>query len=71
MMNLILMKSSKICTDKRNILYGRKAGISLTIEEIAIRREIRQMLNEAGINKSVLSNMVKEVLCEEVHKVIN
>lgn len=43
----------------------------MTIEGIAIRQEIRQMLNEAGINKNVLSNMVKEVLCEEVHKVIN
>lgn len=43
----------------------------MTIEEIAIRQEVRQLLNEAGINKNALRDMVKEVLHEEVHKVIN
>lgn len=43
----------------------------MTIEEIAIRQEVRQLLNEAGINKNVLRDMVKEVLHEEVYKVIN
>lgn len=40
----------------------------MNIEQIAIRQEIRQMLNEAGINKNTLKDMVKEVLQEEVSK---
>lgn len=40
----------------------------MTVEQIAIRQEIRQMLNEAGINKNTLKNMVKEVLGEEIRK---
>lgn len=34
----------------------------MTVEQIAIRQEVRQMLNEAGINKNTLKDMVKEVL---------
>lgn len=40
----------------------------MKVEEIAIRQEIRQMLNEAGINRNTLKDMVKEVLQEEVEK---
>lgn len=40
----------------------------MRVEEIAIRQEIRQMLNEAGINKNTLKDMVKEVLTEEIRK---
>ena len=40
----------------------------MNVEQIAIRQEIRQMLNEAGINKNTLKDMVKEVLQEEVSK---
>ena len=40
----------------------------MTSEEILMRREIRQMLNEIGINKNTLKDMVKEVLHEEVEK---
>lgn len=40
----------------------------MKVEEIAIRQEVRQMLNEAGINKNTLKDMVKEVLMEEVSK---
>lgn len=40
----------------------------MRVEEIAVRREVRQMLNEAGINKNTLKEMVKEVLQEEVSK---
>lgn len=40
----------------------------MTIEEIAIRREIRQILNEAGINKESLKEMAKELLSEELTK---
>lgn len=40
----------------------------MRVEDIVIRQEVRQMLNEAGINKSTLKDMVKEVLQEEVSK---
>lgn len=40
----------------------------MRVEEIAVRQEVRQMLNEAGINKNTLKDMVKEVLSEEVSK---
>ena len=37
-------------------------------EEMALRSEIRQMLNEAGFNKNTLKDEVKSVLKEEVKK---
>ena len=40
----------------------------MRVEEIALRSEIRQMLNEAGYNKEILKNLVKEVLYEEISK---
>ena len=40
----------------------------MRVEEIALRSEIRQMLNEAGYNKETLKNLVKEVLHEEISK---
>lgn len=40
--------------------------IYMTVEQIAIRQEIRQMLNEAGINRNTLKDMVKEVLAERI-----
>ena len=40
----------------------------MRVEEIALRQEIRQMLNEAGINKSTLYDMAKEVMQEEIEK---
>lgn len=40
----------------------------MTVGQIAIRQEIRQMLNEAGINKNTLRDMVKEVLSEEIER---
>lgn len=40
----------------------------MTVEQIVMRQEIRQMLNEAGINKNTLKDMVKEVLVEELQK---
>lgn len=42
----------------------------MTVEQIAIRQEVRQMLNEAGINKATLKDMAKEVLKEELGKAI-
>lgn len=40
----------------------------LRVEEIALRQEIRQMLNEAGINKNTLQEMAKDVMQEEIAK---
>ena len=40
----------------------------MRVEEIALRSEIRQMLNEAGYNKETLKSLVKEVLHEEINK---
>ena len=42
----------------------------MTVEQIAIRQEVRQMLSEAGINRNTLKDMVKDVLAEEVGKAI-
>lgn len=42
----------------------------MRVEEIALRHEIRQMLNEAGFNKNTLKDLVKEVLNEEIEKAI-
>lgn len=40
----------------------------MTVEQIAIRQEIRQMLGEAGITQNVLKEMVKDVLEEQIQK---
>ena len=42
----------------------------MKVEEIALRHEIRQMLNEAGYNKNTLKQLVKDVLREELEKAI-
>lgn len=42
----------------------------MKVEEIALRQEVRQMLSEAGINKTVLKQLVKDVIDEEVNKAI-
>lgn len=43
----------------------------MRVEEIALRHEIRQMLNEAGFNQNTIKDLVKEVLIEELSKAIN
>ena len=40
----------------------------MRVENIVMRQEIRQMLNEVGINKDTLRDMTKEVLREEIGK---
>jgi len=40
----------------------------MTAEQILMRQEIRQMLNEVGINRNTLKDMAKEVLAEELEK---
>ena len=42
----------------------------MTVEQIAIRQEVRQMLNEAGINKNTMKDLVKEVIDEELAKAV-
>lgn len=42
----------------------------MRVEEMALRSEIRQMLNEAGFNKNTLKDSVKEVLKEEIEKAV-
>ena len=42
----------------------------MTVEQIAIRQEVRQMLSEAGINKNTMKEMVREVIDEELHKAV-
>ena len=43
----------------------------MRVEEMALRSEIRQMLNEAGYNKNTLKGLVKEILVEETRKAIH
>lgn len=40
----------------------------MRVEEIAMRQEIRQMLNEAGLNRDSIRAMAKAILKEEVKK---
>ena len=42
----------------------------MTVEQIAIRQEIRQMLAEAGINKNTMKELVNEVIYEEMTKAV-
>ena len=42
----------------------------MRVEEMALRSEVRQMLNEAGFNKNTLKQMVKDVLVEEIEKAV-
>jgi len=42
----------------------------MRVEEMALRSEIRQILNEAGFNKNTLKELVKEVLRETLDKAI-
>lgn len=60
-------KSIIIGKNKIIKLYG---GIKMKVEEIAIRQEARQMLNEAGINKNTLKDMVKDILDEKIERAI-
>lgn len=47
---------------------GERRKQVMRAEEIALRQELRQMLNEAGINKNSLQEMAKEVMQEEIAK---
>lgn len=43
----------------------------MTVQEIAVRSEVRQMLNEAGINRDTLKDMVKESINDIVKNQVN
>lgn len=49
----------------------RKGVDKMRVEEIALRSEIRQMLNEAGINRNTLKEMVKESINDIVKNQVN
>lgn len=42
----------------------------MTVEQIAIRQEVRQMLTEAGINKNSMKELVRDVISEEMTKAV-
>lgn len=42
----------------------------MTVEQIAIRQEVRQLLNEAGFNKNTMKDIVREVINEELTKAV-
>lgn len=42
----------------------------MTIDQIVMRQEIRQILNEAGINKNTMKGLVQEVIHEEMTKAV-
>ncbi len=43
----------------------------MTVQEMAVRSEVRQMLNEAGINRDTLKDMVKESINDIVKSSVN
>ena len=47
-----------------------KEEYNMTIEQIVMRQEIRQILNEAGINKNTMKDLVNEVIYEELTKAV-
>ena len=42
----------------------------MTVEQITMRQEIRQMLGEAGINRNTMKDLVREVISEEMTKAV-
>ena len=42
----------------------------MTVEQIAIRQEVRQLLAEAGINKNTMRDLVRDVVNEELNKAV-
>ena len=43
----------------------------MRVEEIALRSEIRQMLNEAGFNRDTIKQLVKEAIDDVVKNQVN
>ena len=42
----------------------------MTVEQIAIRQEVRQLLCDAGFNKNTMKDIVREVIDEELTKAV-
>ena len=42
----------------------------MTVEQIAVRQEVRQILNEAGINRNTMKDIVNQVIAEELNKAV-
>jgi F0F1-type ATP synthase delta subunit len=42
----------------------------MTVEQIAIRQEVRQLLSDAGFNKNTMKDVVREVINEELTKAV-
>jgi ribosomal protein S3AE len=42
----------------------------MTVEQIAIRQEVRQLLCDAGLNKNTMKDIVREVIDEELTKAV-
>lgn len=40
----------------------------MTVQEIALRQEVRQLMAEAGINKNTIHDIAEKVICEEAEK---
>ena len=43
----------------------------MRVEEMALRSEIRQMLNEAGLNRETIKQMVKETIEDVIKNQVN
>lgn len=42
----------------------------MTVEQIAVRQEVRQLLNEAGINRNTIKEIVREVIEEKMNNAV-
>ena len=42
----------------------------MTVEQISIRQEVRQLLADAGFNKNTMKDIVREVIDEELTKAV-
>lgn len=42
----------------------------MTVEQIAVRQEVRQLLADAGFNKNTMKEIVREVINEEMTKAV-
>ena len=42
----------------------------MTVEQIAVRQEVRQLLADAGFNKNTMKDIVREVIEEELTKAV-
>lgn len=53
------------------LFADRKRGMIMRVEEMALRSEIRQMLNEAGFNRETIKQLVKDSIDDIVKNQVN